>query len=153
MREIEHWNQFSTRIKGYNYVLIWPNLSIYNPKPLLLITNSYTKFEDNQQKMSLIEHGNQFSSQIKDNNCANLTKCIHLQSQTTPLQYQLTYKAWRQSAKYARNRALKPIFFANQGQWLCAYLTKFIHQQSQTTPTKYQLIYKVWRQQAEKWVQ
>ena len=46
MREIEHGNQFSTQIKGNNSVLIWRNLPIYNPKPLFLNINSYTKVED-----------------------------------------------------------------------------------------------------------
>ena len=80
MREIEHWNQFSTWIKGNNSVIIWRNLSIFNPKPLLLNTNSHAKFAGN----------------------------------------------W---PKNARDRALKPIFYTNQGQWLCAKLTKFIHLQ------------------------
>ena len=31
-------------------MLIWRNLPIYNPKPILLNINSYTKFEDNQPK-------------------------------------------------------------------------------------------------------
>ena len=39
--------------------------------------------------MNEIEHWNQFSTQIKGNNSANLTKFIHLQSQTTPTKYQL----------------------------------------------------------------
>ena len=44
----EHWNQFSTLIKGNNSVLIKRNVYIYNPKPLLLNINKYTKFEDNR---------------------------------------------------------------------------------------------------------
>ena len=66
MRKIEHGNQFTTRIVGNNYVRIWRNLSIFNPKPLLLNINS--------QSLKAIGQKNE------------------------------------------RDRALKPIFYTNQGQ-------------------------------------
>ena len=65
MREIEHWNQFSKQIKGNNYVLIWRNLPIYNPKSLLANIECYAKFEedlsrnaqDREQKQKVVTDG------------------------------------------------------------------------------------------------
>ena len=68
MREIEYGNQFTTRIKGNNSVLIWRTLSIFNLKPLLLNINSHAKFEGNRQKKREIEHWNQFPTRFKSNN-------------------------------------------------------------------------------------
>ena len=48
MREIERENQFSTQISGNFSRLIWRNVSIFNPKPILFDINLHTKFEVNR---------------------------------------------------------------------------------------------------------
>ena len=47
MPKIESENQFLTSIKGRNSVLICQNLHICNPRTLLPIINSHSKFEEN----------------------------------------------------------------------------------------------------------
>ena len=46
--------QFLTSIKGHNSKVIWRNLPIYNPKPLLAGINSYAKFEENRSKSTQV---------------------------------------------------------------------------------------------------
>ena len=47
MSEIEHGNQFSTRLKDNNSMLIRRNLLTYNPKPLLYNIYYCAKNEEN----------------------------------------------------------------------------------------------------------
>ena len=108
MLKIEHRNQFSTLIKGNNSVLIWRNLPIYNPKPLLPNINSNTNFELISSKNAenrarkLIFNINQGQLLL-----AYLTKLTHRQSQTTPPQYQLLYKVWWNRPKNTQDREQK----------------------------------------------
>ena len=48
MLKKEPGNKILTLIKGHNSVHIRQNLPIFNPRPLLLDMNSYTKFEENR---------------------------------------------------------------------------------------------------------
>ena len=50
MPKLEHGNQFSTKIKGCDSVLIYQNLPTYDPKPLLPNINSYIQFEEKRLK-------------------------------------------------------------------------------------------------------
>ena len=68
MLKIESGNKFLTSIKGHNSGLNCQNLPIFNPKPLLLNINSYTKFEENLSKMIKIESGNELLTSIKGHN-------------------------------------------------------------------------------------
>ena len=58
MPNIESENQFLTSIKGRNSVLIYQNLPICNPRTLLSIINSLSKFEENWLKMLQAESEN-----------------------------------------------------------------------------------------------